>query len=37
MIDAALDVLRDRIPPKHLHHDRFLDRGSVAFAASAAA
>lgn len=33
MIDAALDVLRDAIPPKHLHHDRFLDRGSIARAA----
>jgi CDP-4-dehydro-6-deoxyglucose reductase len=30
MIDAALDVLRERIPPEHVHHDRFLDRGSVA-------
>lgn len=30
MIDAALDVLRDKIPPEHVHHDRFLDRGSVA-------
>lgn len=37
MIDAALAVLRGRIPPKHLHYDRFLDRGSVALAASAAA
>ncbi|MDC0683374.1 2Fe-2S iron-sulfur cluster binding domain-containing protein [Sorangium atrum] len=37
MIDAALDVLRGEIPPKHLHHDRFLDRGSVAGAASAVA
>jgi CDP-4-dehydro-6-deoxyglucose reductase len=34
MIDAALDVLRDSIPPKHLHHDRFLDRGSIALAAA---
>ncbi|WP_437551417.1 2Fe-2S iron-sulfur cluster binding domain-containing protein [Sorangium sp. So ce367] len=37
MIDAVLDVLRGEIPPKHLHHDRFLDRGSVARAAAAAA
>ncbi|WP_437955296.1 2Fe-2S iron-sulfur cluster binding domain-containing protein [Sorangium sp. So ce119] len=37
MIDAALDVLRGRIQPEHLHHDRFLDRGSVALAASAGA
>lgn len=33
MIDAALDVLRGKIPPEHLHHDRFLDRGSLALAA----
>ena len=33
MIDAALDVLRDRIPPEHVHHDRFLDRSSLALAA----
>ncbi|MDI3286075.1 2Fe-2S iron-sulfur cluster binding domain-containing protein [Polyangium sp. 15x6] len=37
MIDSALEVLRHRIPPKHLHHDRFLDRGSIATAASAVA
>ncbi|WP_437328581.1 2Fe-2S iron-sulfur cluster-binding protein [Sorangium sp. So ce381] len=36
MIDAALDLLRGRIPPEHLHYDRFLDRGSVALAASRA-
>jgi toluene methyl-monooxygenase electron transfer component len=30
MIDASIDVLRGRIPQKHLHHDRFLDRGSLA-------
>lgn len=30
MIYAALDVLRDKIPPEHVHHDRFLDRGSAA-------
>lgn len=29
MIDAALDLLRDRIPREHLHLDRFLDRGSA--------
>ncbi|APR80786.1 CDP-6-deoxy-delta-3,4-glucoseen reductase-like protein [Minicystis rosea] len=29
MIDAALDLLRARIPPSHLHHDRFLDRSSM--------
>ncbi|MDI1442530.1 2Fe-2S iron-sulfur cluster binding domain-containing protein [Polyangium sp. 6x1] len=37
MIDSALEVLRHRIPAKHLHHDRFLDRGSMAPAASAVA
>ncbi|WP_437591995.1 2Fe-2S iron-sulfur cluster-binding protein [Sorangium sp. So ce1000] len=37
MIDAGLDLLRGRIPPEHLHYDRFLDRGSVALAASLAA
>lgn len=37
MIDAVLDALRGEVPPKHLHCDRFLDRGSVALAASAAA
>lgn len=36
MIDAALDVLRGRIPPAHVHCDRFWDRGSVALAAARA-
>lgn len=35
MIDAAIDALRGRIPPDHLHHDRFLDRGSTALALAA--
>jgi CDP-4-dehydro-6-deoxyglucose reductase len=34
MIDAALAVLRDSIPARYLHHDRFLDRGSIALAAA---
>lgn len=34
MIDAALHLLRDRIPPEHVHFDRFLDRGSAAHIAS---
>jgi CDP-4-dehydro-6-deoxyglucose reductase len=34
MIDAALAVLRDSIPPRYLHHDRFLDRGAIALAAA---
>lgn len=36
MIDAALAVLRGRIPQTHLHHDRFLDRGSLAVASKVA-
>lgn len=32
MIDGAIDALRGWIPPEHLHHDRFLDRGSAALA-----
>jgi toluene methyl-monooxygenase electron transfer component len=34
MIDAAIDVLRERVPVEHLHSDRFLDRGSAALAAN---
>ena len=34
---AQIAVLRREIPPKHVHHTRFLDRGSVARAAAAAA
>jgi xylene monooxygenase electron transfer component len=34
MIDGALDVLRERIPPQYLHYDRFVDRSSVALATS---
>lgn len=36
MIDGALDVLRGRTPPEHVHCDGFWDRGSVALAASRA-
>lgn len=34
MIDAALDVLRGRLAAEHLHHDRFLDRSSLALGAA---